>query len=245
MKFTAGPLVFCFHLAPTLLVLCLLPVLVSLGVWQLGRSQEKQLMLDQQALRADQKKLLLTIDSEDDPDSLRYRRVTVAGAYDTKHQFLLDNQIVAGRAGYYVMTPFILAGLGKAVLVNRGWVPLPRERSDLPVIKIKQNESSIKGRINNFPVVGIKLPGVEIPAEGWPSVIQLVEPEILAEKLGYPLFGFQVELDNQQANGYWRDWKTRVLITPEKHFAYAVQWFGLAITLLVLFIWFSSNKKNK
>lgn len=244
MKLILGNLQFCFHPAPTFLVLFLLPILVSLGIWQLGRAEEKKIMLDQQALRANHKKLFLTKDIAYDPDSLRYRKVTVAGKYDTEHQFLIDNQIVAGRAGYFVLTPFVLAGSEKAVLVNRGWVPLTRERSVLPRVNIEKNESRVVGRINNFPVVGIKLQGAEIPAEGWPSVLQLVDAEVLAEKLGYPLFGFQVELDNKQANGYWREWKTRVLMTPEKHIAYAVQWFGLAITLLGLFIWFSVNKKN-
>ena len=245
MKITVGPLVFCFHPAPTLLVLCLLPALVSLGVWQLGRAKEKQLMLDQQVLRTDEKIFRLTSGSVDDPDSLRYRKVTVLGKYDSKHQFLLDNQIVAGKAGYFVMTPFTPAGSRKAVLVNRGWVPLQRERSVLPNVRIKNDERSINGRINHFPSVGLKLQGVEFPAEGWPAVLQLVDTDVLAKKLAYPLFNFQIELDNEQPNGYWRDWKTRVLITPEKHIAYAVQWFGLAITLLILFIWFSSKKKDK
>ena len=244
MKITVGRLIFSFHPAPTLLVLCLLPVLVSLGVWQLGRAKEKQLMLDQQTLRTDEKIFRLTSGSADDPDSLRYRKVTAAGNYDSKHQFLLDNQIVAGRAGYYVMTPFIPAGSEKAVLVNRGWVPLQRERSVLPSVRIKNGERSVMGRINHFPSVGLKLQGAEIPAEGWPAVIQLVDTEVLAKKLAYPLFKFQIELDNEQPDGYWRDWKTRVLMPPEKHTAYAIQWFGLAITLLVLFIWFSSKKKT-
>jgi surfeit locus 1 family protein len=43
--------------------------------------------------------------------------------------------------------------------------------------------------------------------------------------------------------GYSRDWKKKSVMLPEKHIAYAVQWFGLAITLTVLFIGF--NKKNK
>jgi len=65
----------------------------------------------------------------------------------------------------------------------------------------------------------------------------------LSEKLGYALLPFQIELDKSMANGYKRDWKSRQLMPPEKHIAYAVQWFGLALTLTVLFIGFSRKSR--
>jgi surfeit locus 1 family protein len=43
--------------------------------------------------------------------------------------------------------------------------------------------------------------------------------------------------------GYWREWRKNTVIPPEKHIAYAVQWFGLAITLTILFIWFGTKRK--
>jgi surfeit locus 1 family protein len=37
-------------------------------------------------------------------------------------------------------------------------------------------------------------------------------------------------------NGYVRHWNISTLISPEKHLAYALQWFGLALVLTVMFI---------
>lgn len=200
-------------------------------------------MLDQQSQRSKDKIVYLTLHSADKTEELRYREVKALGNYDQNHQFLIDNQVVEGKAGYFVITPFILNGSNKAVLVNRGWVLLNQDRSILPEISFNDDDTSISGRINNFPSVGYKLKGAEIPTDGWPSVVQVIDKAVLEKRLGYPLFPFQVQLGKDQANGYWREWRIGVTITPEKHKAYAFQWFGLAITLVILFIWFTSKKK--
>jgi len=171
--------------------------------------------------------------------------VLVAGRYDEAHQFLIDNQILDGKPGYFVLTPFLIAQEKRAVLVNRGWVPLGEDRKALPDVSIKTEVKRITGRINHFPPVGIKLKGAEIPTEGWSSVVQVVDSRILAARLGYDLYDFQIELDADAAEGYRRQWKTASTIPPEKHLAYAVQWFGLALTLTGLFIWISSRKRSE
>ena len=243
MKKKLGHYVFRISILPVVALLCLLPLLISLGIWQLNRAEEKKALLELEAGRKQNKTLQLTYIAEDDVEALRYREVKVSGEYDYKHQFLIDNQVVAGKPGYFVMTPFILSGATKAVLVNRGWVPLNLDRSVIPDVAFATATEVIKGTINNFPSVGYKLQGAEIPTDGWPSVVQLVDTSVLEKKLGYPLFGFQVQLNADEANGYGREWKTRgAIITPEKHFAYALQWFGLAVTLVILMIWLSTKK---
>ncbi len=245
MQIQLGPYLFRPALVPGIVVLCLLPLLIALGLWQLHRADEKKALLEQRSQRSHDQRLQLTADSHDDGDALRYREVRVAGTYDSRHQFLIDNQIMHGKVGYFVMTPLILQGGTRAVLVNRGWVALNRERANLPDIAFDGHETTVTGRINHFPGVGYKLPGAEIPTEGWPAVVQVVDREVLEKRLGYPLFGFQIELDKDRENGYLRDWRTTIIMTPERHFAYALQWFGLAITLVILFISFSCKKQSQ
>jgi surfeit locus 1 family protein len=160
------------------------------------------------------------------------------------HQFLIDNQISDGKAGYFVLTPLVLTGETKAVLVNRGWIPLNHDRSVLPNLQINQVSAIITGRINNFPSVGIKLAGAEIPTANWPSVVQVVDSDVLAKKLGYSLFQFQVELDKELPDGFKREWRTSTVMLPEQHTAYAIQWFALALTLTILFIWYSFKNND-
>jgi surfeit locus 1 family protein len=100
------------------------------------------------------------------------------------------------------------------------------------------------GRANHFPSVGIKLAGAEIPTDTSPAVVQIVDSEIIAKKLAYPLFNFQLELDKTLPNGFKREWHTTTLMLPEQHIAYATQWFALAFTLTVLFIVYSFKKSS-
>ena len=243
MNIQLGAFVFRLSIIPVVVILCLLYLLISLGMWQLDRSDEKKALLDQQSQRSKDKIVQLTLHSAGRAEELRYREVKASGKYDRDHQFLIDNQVVEGKAGYFVMTPFLLSDSSWAVLVNRGWVPVNQDRSILPEVFFDVDDTSITGRINNFPSVGYKLKGAEIPTDGWPSVVQVIDKALLEKRLGYPLFPFQVQLGKDQKNGYWREWRSRVTMTPEKHKAYAFQWFGLAITLVILIIWFNSKKK--
>lgn len=234
-----------FEIIPTAVYLCLLALLLALGSWQLRRSDEKQAFIKLEEQRLASETLRLTADIEDDVGALKYRRVTVIGSYDQAHQFLVDNQISDGKAGYYVLTPFILQGETKAVLVNRGWIPLNKDRSILPDVPVAPLQTTIAGRINSFPSVGLKLAGAEIPTDGWPSVVQWVDSGILAKKAGYPLFPFQIELDRDLPDGFKREWHTATIMSPEQHIGYAVQWFGLALALTFIFIWYSIEKSNE
>jgi surfeit locus 1 family protein len=233
-----------FETIPSLAYLCLLSLLLALGMWQLDRSEQKRELLELQEQAGSDETLHLTAGIENSLEDLRYRRVEVSGRYDVVRQFLIDNQISDGKVGYFVLTPMILAGETKAVLVNRGWVPLNRDRSVLPDLQINKAEVTISGRINHFPSVGIKLAGAEIPTAGWPSIVQVVDSNVLAEKLGYPLFQFQLELDKELPDGFKREWHTSTIMPPERHTAYAIQWFALALTLTLLFIWYSFKNND-
>ena len=235
-----------FEKVPTLVYLVLLTLLCTLGAWQLGRSEEKRLFLELQAQGSASAEIIsLSKHIDIDGDKLRYKKTQATGHYDTTHQFLIDNQISAGKVGYFVLTPFILQAENVGVLVNRGWVPLNPDRDILPEVQINNEPTAVSGRINHFPSVGIKLAGAEIPTESSPSVIQVVDVEVLAKKLTYPLMPFQVELDKDQQAGFKREWQVTTVMLPEQHIAYAIQWFALAITLTILFIWYSYKKNDK
>ena len=235
-----------FKKVPTITYLCLMPLLISLGFWQLGRSEEKKIILEKQNQAfVSSEVLMLSSLGDYDIKLIRYMKAQVVGSYDSAHQFLLDNQIKGGKVGYFVLTPFIFENKSQAILVNRGWVPLNQNRNILPDISIKNQQSVINGRINQFPSVGIKLAGAEIPTEGWPSVLQVIDAQILTKKMGYTLLPFQIELDQNLPEGFIRDWQKTTVMLPEQHIAYAIQWFSLALTLSILFIWYSNKKSDE
>lgn len=223
--------------------LSLLALLCGLGLWQLGRAEQKQAFLDRQQAATSAEALSLNGQVQIlDKEAMRYRSVKLKGHYDTTHQIFVDNQMLDGKPGYLVLTPFLADGGEPGILVNRGWVALGATREVLPDIAVHAVVQELQGRINNFPEPGLKLKGAEIPGEVWPVRVQVIDSKLLAERMGYPLVDYQIELDAAQPEGYQRQWKIAVAIPPEKHRAYAVQWFGLALTLTALFIWTSSRK---
>jgi surfeit locus 1 family protein len=231
-----------FEKIPTLAVLCILPVLIALGFWQLDRAEQKRAILSLQKQGMAAPALELTSATPEDKDALRYKPAVAVGHYDGDHQILIDNQTAEGKVGYFVLTPFILSEGHKAVLVNRGWIQSNRDRKTLPDIVIRKNQTQVSGRLNHFPSVGIKLAGADQPTAGWPAVVQIADSTVLSARLGYPVFPFMLELDKQAPEGYRREWHEAAAMPPEKHVAYAMQWFGLAFALAMLFVWFSRLK---
>jgi len=217
-------------------VFCLL---VRLGFWQLDRAESKQLYLVKQQDKMQQAPIGFTeaLEQED----IEYQKVWLQGNYNVEQQFLLDNQMLEGKLGAFVLTPFKLIGSNKTVLVNRGWVAMDKARKKLPVLTFtpESQEQKILGFINHFPSVGLVLESADEPSEGWPSMVQIINVEKIHHKLGRVIFPFQVQLAPNQPSGYLRDWKIRTRMPPEKHRAYAFQWFALAATLFFLTLWMS------
>jgi surfeit locus 1 family protein len=211
-----------------------LALFISLGIWQIQRADEKRALMEARESRVQEAPVRLS-GQESSLDDLRYRRVIVAGEYDAAHQFLLDNQLHDRQPGYDVLTPLRISGSDKAVLVNRGWIPLGADRTRRPDVSLRKTSVSVSGVADRFPGVGFRLKGAEIPGPGWPSVVQLAEPERLAERLGYPVLPYQVLLDPSAEEGYVRAWR-ETRLDPGKNLGYALQWFLFATVAAILYI---------
>lgn len=225
--------------------LALFTLFLSLGAWQISRANQKQDFLNLEAKRVSEK-IELTAQTFEDISALRYKPASVIGHFETSKQFLLDNQINTGKAGYFVFTPFKLENSNKAILVNRGWIPLIEPRTNLPNVDFSaESRMILTGRINNFPSIGLKLSGANIPTNSNPAVVGLMDSQVLAKQLGYELFNFQLELDATASNGFKREWVAAQIMQPEQHLAYALQWFGLALVLTFIFIKFALKKESQ
>ncbi len=165
-----------------------------------------------------------------------YRRIFVRGHYDMEHQLLLDNRTYEGYAGYHVLTPLRLADSDKTVLVNRGWVPVGNNRAVLPDIPGTSGELLVDATIQLPPEKLFRLGAMDEENKGWPQVVQQIEMKEFEQRLGYPLQPLILLLDKDDEFGFIRDWKPVYGVTPDKHRAYAVQWFTLAAVLLMIYI---------
>jgi cytochrome oxidase assembly protein ShyY1 len=228
----------------TLLTLLLLPALCSLGLWQLQRADEKrELAAAYEARQQGESRPLESLTLAGAPESLAYQRVTLRGRYVPGQYLLQDNRVQAGRFGYEVIALFAL-GNGGYALVNRGWVEGDPSRRSLPQVPAVDGELTLRGELYVPPDAPYLLAEQPLPLDGWPQVIQALQMDRLArplgEKLGAAVFPYSVRLAAGQPGALRIDWPV-INVSPQKHAAYAAQWFAMAFALLLLFVLRSSN----
>src|SRR5690606_27550069 len=115
-----------------LLTAALLPVFVSLGLWQWQRGQARQATWQQFAAGGDEVYQPGVRELAQWP---RYTRVGVQGEVDGQRQFLRENLSHRGAPGYEVLTVLRLPE-GSRMLVNRGWLPFLGYREQLPDVRL-------------------------------------------------------------------------------------------------------------
>jgi surfeit locus 1 family protein len=228
-----GSRIFSPRLFTTLLTLALMVLLVSLGRWQLRRAEEKRALFESFAAGTD---VTRQIDGAT-PLLPRYQHIEANGHYDQTRQVLIDNMVNGEQVGYFVITPFALAG-GSWVLVNRGWVPLGASRAERPAIPVAADARRVRGRADHMPSPGIQM-GTPAPlAPPYPVVGAFPTRAEIARLLGESSWAPATDLillDAGEPDGYVRNW-TAPGFPPIRHIGYAVQWFALALTLFIIYI---------
>lgn len=220
------------------LLVALICILVGLGFWQLQRADEKQLFLDQQADQLSRAPIQLQLKS-DHFERMRFQPVYLHGKFDCDHQILLDNKTLNGKPGFHVITAFRPSTATQSILVNRGWVAMNSNRQpDQQYQDCPSQAFQLQGIINDFPGLGYHFSGsTESVSNDWPLILLELDAKKLSIALNYPIVDFLLLMDKKLETGFVRDWSFAPNILPEKHIAYAVQWFGLAITLLCMSLW--------
>jgi surfeit locus 1 family protein len=228
---------------PSLATLAILPLLLWLGSWQLERANWKQSLVEAHGERALQPAVPLATLGTDFSDA-QYRTVQAAGRYDLEHQLLLDNRIHQGHAGYEVLTPLWMDN-GLRVLVNRGWVAGSPDRSVLPEVAGPAGAVMLTAGVKLPPEKIFRLDAVEEADHGWPRVVQQIEMQQLQQYLGYEVLPVLLLLDKDDAHGFVRDWRPVYGVTPDKHRAYAMQWFTLALVLVLIYIGVNTKRDGR
>lgn len=229
-----GPYDFSPGAVPTVLAVFLIALFVWLGGWQSSRAVEKRALLSLYAERTQAPPVPIDF-GVPDLSTLSFRHAEAFGRYDVGRQLLLDNQIRDGRAGYQVLTPLVIPGRAEALLVDRGWVPQGATRQDLPDLRFDAGAGRVVGTLYVPLAEGYRMGDLDAGQQGWPRVIQYLDFEAISSRLGYPVAPFVLRLDTDEPHGYRRDWAP-IALTPDRHVAYAVQWFAMALAILSLYV---------
>lgn len=215
-------------------------ILAGLSLWQLQRAVEKTHLLEQLAkseesgvYAADYVQTLPLAQADG-------RQVVGRGHWLSPQVWLVDNQIVKGRVGYDVIVPVQLDSVGQPMLVNLGWVAAPTGRERLPQVQIPaviEVRGLLRTQLGGFHL------GQNIEDNGsWPMRIQQVYVPALDRYMRsalYPGLVYQME-----ASPFLVHYQP-VVISPERHRAYALQWGLLALAVLVVALAASSRPLEK
>lgn len=231
--------------APGLATLVALVILVGLGAWQLSRLGWKQGLIAQVSARTTAPPIPLpgraswprmTAETDD------YRRVSVTGTFrhdreaylyhvagDSRH---LDPTRPLGQ-GYFVLTPLVTAE-GATVIVNRGFVPT--EKRD----PATRPEGQVAGTVTVTGLVRFtEARGLFAATDD--DVRRIFYTRDLPKMAGVmgldrgSVAPFSVDADAAPVPGGWPRGGETLLSFPNRHFEYALTWFGLALTLVGVF----------
>ena len=228
-------------IAAHMVVVVIAIVFINLGFWQLERLEDRKLenQIAESRYTAPPEDLgVLVAAVGDDLDSLRYRRATVTGSYETEHELLTRNQVYRDQAGFHVVTPLVTED-GGAVLVNRGWVPLLLDTPPIAQAAPPSGEVTITGWIS--PTQTRPAFGPTDPAGGVLDVMSRIDIERIQQQTPYELAPVYLIVESES-----RDELPVALPPPEledegSHLAYAIQWFGFTLTGIVGY-WFLIRK---
>ncbi|ABM04423.1 transmembrane cytochrome oxidase complex biogenesis factor [Psychromonas ingrahamii 37] len=223
------------------IVVIVVVVCIGLANWQWQRADQKQQRLDN-IDRMQQKGLLswsgLTLLSETlDKTGLRLQ---LQGRVESRQYWLLDNRTLNGRPGYDVLATFYPTGSTSGLLVNFGWVAQGLSRNKLPQVQLPEQQISITAQLKQGDLAGFYLPGAELAGRGWPKLIQFIDIPQQAQQSQTQLVDFMayaVDKDSFAQPHY-----QPVIMPPEKHLAYALQWLLIALSAVVVFVFAMRNQ---
>jgi surfeit locus 1 family protein len=211
---------------------------VRLGLWQLDRAAQKEVLQAQLETRAGAPVLAAPAlaRSPEMAAAQADRRVRLGGRWIAGHTVYLDNRQMDGKVGFHVVTPLLLDDSRDAVLVQRGWVARNfAERTALPAIDTPGGHVEVEGTLATAPARLFEFSGA---ASG--AIRQNVDPASFARETGLALLPLAVLESATPANsgdGLARHWPLPAT-GVQMHYGYAFQWFAIGTLIAFLYVWF-------
>ncbi|MGE0798177.1 MAG: SURF1 family protein [Lautropia sp.] len=171
------------------------------------------------------------------PGELDGQRVIAVGRFDASRSVFLDNRTRDGVAGFHLLTPLMLAGSDRSLLVLRGFVARdPADRARLPSPPTPDGEVRIEG----FAQIRLDQPlllGADQPPAPGERLWQHFEFDRYARWSGLSLYPVIVRQTVEPAwhDGLARDW-AQPGMTVERHRAYAAQWLTMTAALAAVWV---------
>ena len=199
--------------------------LLSLGFWQIYRLNWKIELIEQieNSLKNDPVELTSI-------EKKNYLRIKTSGEIDFDKQIYLYNLNDAGKPGFEVINPIKIGD--ENYLMNRGWIPF--EKKNLPEINLV-DQNQIVGTLMLQTKPSTFKPENDIEKNYWFTLNR----EDISKFTGRNFSEYVIYL-----NGDYKIPKPRVITAKisNNHKKYAITWFSMAISILLIYLYF--RKKN-
>ena len=199
--------------------------LLSLGFWQIYRLNWKLQLIEQieNSLKNDPVELASI-------EKKNYLRIKTSGEIDFEKQIYLYNLNDTGKPGFEVINPIKIGD--ENYLMNRGWIPF--EKKDLPEINLV-DQNKIVGTLMLQTKASTFKPENDIEKNYWFTLNR----EDISKFTGRNFSQYVIYL-----NGDYKIPKPRVITAKisNNHKKYAITWFSMAISILLIYLYF--RKKN-
>lgn len=228
---------------PGFATLVALAILISLGSWQLRRLAWKEGLISRMQSRVHAPPQPLP--AQDAWARLRtpefeYLRVTARGVFEHQYETYVFHAGGTGvlEPGWLVMTPLRLPS-GARIVVNRGFVPMALQDPAKRAAGQIGGETQVTG-LMRAPEPRNPFTPADEPQK---RVMHVKDPAAIAAR--FDLDGvapFLIDADATPVPGGWPKGGQTTMSFPNNHLSYALTWFGLAITLVIVFGVFAARR---
>jgi surfeit locus 1 family protein len=214
-------------------VLVISVVFVSLGMWQLGRLDERRLAnavgesrFESEPVEVEE----LVSAAGTDLDSLSQHRALATGTFAPESEVLIRSQVYLGVAGFHVITPLV-AEDGSAVLVNRGWVPLDMDQVPVTAAMPPTGVVTVEGWLTPTRERGAL--GPVDPEDGRLVAMNRVDIERIQQQVSFPLLPMYLVALGERGSQLPVPVEAPTFDDDGPHLAYAIQWFSFLVIGIV------------
>ena len=200
-------------------------VFIALGSWQIVRLDWKNNLILEIENSLKNPPVELTDSNEEN-----YLKIKTSGLINLEKQIYLYSLNEMGTPGFEVLNPILINDID--YLINRGWIPFEKKNSE----EINEfDESNITGTLKLQGRKNIFKPDNDIEENYWFSLNR----EDILKFTGKEFSKYIIYLD-----GNYQVPKPKKITAniSNNHKKYALTWFSLAISILLLYVYFRKKK---
>ena len=208
------------------MTLAMLVVTVGLGTWQVNRLHWKRAMLG----RIENAERSPPVPLPDQP--LPFMKIAVSGRFDPDARALYGAEVRETPTGP-LMGAHLIVPLRRddtiPVLVDRGWVPLKQ----ISPLDQPTGTTTIEGFVHPGATASWFSATDDLPGRHFYTL----DPARIAAALGVqPVAPYVLVALGHPPTGQWPAPAQNLPRPPNNHLVYAIPWYGLAVTLLIVFV---------